>query len=45
MKKKQWVDPEVNELGVENTEYGTKITTQSDASFQQSGYDFYSFNS
>ncbi|MDD3225751.1 MAG: hypothetical protein PHX70_13815 [Clostridium sp.] len=45
MKKKQWVDPEVNELGVENTEYGTKITTKVDASFQQTGYDFYSFNS
>lgn len=45
MNKKQWIDPEVNELGVESTEYGTKITNKTDAIYHDcKGNAWYSFS-
>ncbi|WP_278246805.1 hypothetical protein [Clostridium akagii] len=44
MQKQQWVEPKINELGVENTEYGTKVTSKSDATYQQGKFTFYSFS-
>lgn len=45
MEKQQWIEPEINELGVENTEYGTKVTSHVDATFNDTSGDvFFSFS-
>lgn len=43
MEKKEWVIPEINELGIENTEYGTTITDKVDATYNDGKHTFYSF--
>jgi hypothetical protein len=44
MNKKEWFDPEVNELGVEDTEYGQAITSHNDAVYHDGKYTYYSFS-
>ena len=45
MQKAKWMEPQVNELGLENTEYGNSITPNVDASYTDSkGDNWWSFS-
>lgn len=44
MIKKVWEKPEVKELKVSGTEYGTKITPKVDATWTDGTHIFYSFS-
>ena len=44
MEKKQWLEPEVNELGVESTEHGKSITKHVDGTNYSGGFTFFSFS-
>lgn len=41
---KEWTNPEVKELGVEETEHGTEIKTVPDFSYSDGTYTYYSFS-
>lgn len=44
MQKKSWAQPEINELSVKATEYGTQNKVIPDASFSDGKHTYYSYS-